>query len=81
MPNQFENLAHPDNAEDAVPHDTNLLVNAGILYVGTGGNISLVTSQGNEVTFVGVLSGSFLPVLTRQVKNTGTTATDLVVLY
>lgn len=49
------------------------------LYVGVGGDISLL-SVGSDivVTFVGVVSGSILPVRVRAVHVTGTTADALV---
>lgn len=52
------------------------------LYVGTGGDLSLVL-KGNvsAVSFVGVAGGSVLPLRVARVRATGTTATDIVGLY
>jgi len=46
------------------------------LYVGVGGDITLESFDGAVVQFVGVLSGSILPVASARV--TAATATDMV---
>lgn len=49
------------------------------LYVGTGGDIALVTVGSDEaVTFRNTIAGSILDIRVRQVLATGTTAQDLV---
>lgn len=49
------------------------------IYVGTGGDIALVDGEGNQVTYKNVTSGSYIgDCVYKQVKVTGTTATDLV---
>jgi hypothetical protein len=72
-------------AEDAsavTPSDSTNLTNAArALYVGTAGNIALVTVGGNVITFVNVQSGTILPVRTTRVNATNTTATNIVALY
>jgi len=63
-------------------HDTNDIttVSRGI-YVGGSGDVKVKTIGGDTVTFVGVPAGTVLPVRAKQVFNTGTTATSLLVLY
>lgn len=58
------------------------------LYVGTTGNVKVRMESGDVVTFYGVASGSFLPVLILGVfgsnENTevdGTSATNILALY
>ena len=52
------------------------------LYVGTGGDVSLVLKGDTApVSFVGVPDGSVLPLRTVRVRATGTTAADIVGLY
>ena len=72
-------------AEDAgavTPSDsTNLTSIARSLYVGTAGNVTLLTVGQNVVTFSNVQSGSILPVRTIRVNATSTTATNIVALY
>jgi hypothetical protein len=52
------------------------------LYVGTGGDLSLVLKgDAAAVSFAGVASGSVLPLRVARVRATGTTASDIVGLY
>lgn len=51
------------------------------IYVGVGGDISLVDLSGETVVFAGVIAGSILPVQTARVNATDTTASSLVALY
>lgn len=51
------------------------------LFVGVGGDVSLVTLNGDTVVFKNVPSGTILPVACTNVTTTNTTATNLVALY
>lgn len=51
------------------------------LYIGTGGDVKVITIDGNTLTFVGVASGSILPVSCSRVFATGTAASNIVALY
>jgi len=51
------------------------------IYVGAGGDISIVDLSGTTVVFTAVLAGSILPVQTARVNATATTATSLIALY
>jgi hypothetical protein len=51
-----------------------------VLYVGVGGDVSVVTAGGDNVTFAGVQSGSFLPVHVIRVL-TSTSASKIVALW
>ncbi len=64
-----------------VPSDTATLDQPGHIYVGGAGNIAVVTDGDDEVTFVGVVKGTILPVLIKQVKATDTSATNMLVNY
>ena len=55
--------------------------NGCVLYVGGSGNVRVKTIGGDEVTFVGISSGQFIPVQVLQVFATGTTATNIVALW
>lgn len=87
MPDKFSShgadLESPAlNAAAITPHDTNELSTwTRAIYVGTGGNIVLVTAGGSEVTFTAVPQGAILPVRAKIVKNTSTTASNLVALW
>ena len=52
-----------------------------IIYIGVGGDLNVITSSGDNVTFVDVPSGSFLPVQVMQVVSTLTTATSLLAIH
>lgn len=76
-----DQLGAYEHAEAATPSDVaELSFFARALYVGGAGNVVLVTRSGAEVTFTGVPVGTILPVQTKQVKATGTTATSIVAL-
>jgi hypothetical protein len=51
-----------------------------VLYVGSGGDVDVVTAGGDTVTFAGVQSGSFLPVHVVRVL-TGTSANKIIALW
>lgn len=51
------------------------------LFIGTGGNVVCVDDAGNETTFKNLPDAYALPVQTKRVKSTGTTATDIVAYY
>jgi hypothetical protein len=69
------------------PSDTadNLLLGNGKppkgVYVGVGGDIVAVDWDGTAVTFIGVVTGTILPIRPRRINATSTTATDMVALY
>ena len=52
-----------------------------VFYVGTGGDVKITTAAGDDVTFVGLPTGSFVPVQTIKIFNTGTTASNIIALW
>jgi len=52
-----------------------------VLYVGTTGDLKVITTGQDEVTFVNVQGGSFIPVQVLRVLSTGTTASNIVALW
>jgi len=52
--------------------------NGCILYVGAKGNLSVLTIGGDEVIYVAVPDGTFMPVQMLRVNSTSTTATDII---
>ena len=48
------------------------------IYVGTGGNVNVITFRGTTVLFTGVPSGSILPVRCTHVLSASTTASAMV---
>ena len=55
--------------------------NGCVLYVGGAGTLKVKTVCGDEVTFVGITAGSFIPVQVLQVFATGTSATNIIALW
>ena len=49
------------------------------VYVGGGGDLSVIMAQGNTLVFVGVTAGSVLPIRVKQL-NSASTATDVIAL-
>ena len=52
-----------------------------VIFVGTGGDLSVVTVSGDTVIYKNLPDAYILPVQVRQVNSTNTTATDLIAQY
>jgi len=55
--------------------------NGCVLYIGGAGDLRVLTAGGDDVTFTGVLAGTFLPVQVVRVFSTNTTAANLLALW
>jgi hypothetical protein len=63
------------------PNDSTDLTNVSrAIYVGGAGDLEVITSGGDTVTFVGVAAGSVLPIRVSRVKEANTSATDILAL-
>ena len=72
----------PENAAEIIPDDTAALGNVTrAIHVGGGGDLRVRMLGGEVVTLVGLQPGSMIPLRTRQVFATGTTATAIVGLW
>ncbi|MEM7059828.1 MAG: hypothetical protein AAF557_19755 [Pseudomonadota bacterium] len=86
MPDIFEDrssgLESPAyHSAEVTPSDsTDLTTHARALFVGTGGDIRVMTSGGDTVVFRNVPAG-ILPVRIRRVFAVGTTAADMVAVW
>jgi hypothetical protein len=70
----------PSNTVDITKNVSD--INTGcVLYIGTGGDLKVKTIGGDEVTFVNIQDGSFLPVQVLRVFATGTSATNILALW
>lgn len=72
---------YPGDAASVTPSDTVNLSTPSIIWVGGGGNVRVLTAQGTDVTFTGVLGGGVLPVQVLRVYATNTTATNMVRVF
>lgn len=72
---------YPGGATAITPSNTVNLTDPSIVYVGVGGNVRVLTAQGDDVTFVGIPAGAVVPVQVIRVYSTSTTATNLVGIY
>ena len=54
--------------------------NSFLLYVGTGGDVSIQTSAAQPVVLKNVGDASFIPINVGRVNASGTTATDIIAL-
>ena len=80
-----QNLTLNDNIFSGTSNAYTIYSNNGkegcVLYIGTGGNLRVLTVSGQDVLFTGVLGGTFLPVQVLKVFKTNTTAANLVALW
>lgn len=51
------------------------------LYVGSGGDASVVMASGDVVTFTGLMGGVIYPLRVSRVRSSGTSAGGIVALY
>lgn len=72
---------YPGGAAAITPSNTVNLANPSVVFVGTTGNVRVLTAQGDDVTFNNVPAGAVLPVQVIRVYSTSTTATNLVGIY
>lgn len=52
-----------------------------VLYIGGAGNLRVLTEGGDDVTFNGVLAGSYFPIQVYRVFATGTSATNIIAIW
>lgn len=76
--NNFLSLRAGDGFAITPSNSVDFTTDAAAIYVGVTGNIVLETTKGTVLTFVGVPAGAILPIDTRRVNVTGTTATNLI---
>jgi hypothetical protein len=79
------------NAEVVTPNDSQDITIAGspitgiengvLLYVGTGGDLTITTIGGQTVTLVNIADGSYVPIQVKKVWVTGTSASDILALF
>jgi hypothetical protein len=71
-----------EEAESVTPdNDTDIIYVSRALYIGGSGNVRVQTKGGQDVTFLGVLAGTLIPIRISRVYAAGTTATNIVSFY
>lgn len=70
-------LVYPSDTE-TLQEDLSTSNRTTCLYVGIGGDVRVLTAGGDDVTFYGLPSGSFVPVWVTKVFATGTTAASIL---
>lgn len=84
MSDQYKNtstgLESPaQGAFSVTPNDaTDLTMVTRALYIGGAGDVAVTMKGGGEVTFSGLAAGQFMPVRVVRVKDTGTTASNIL---
>ena len=63
------------------PSDSTTFPMCRAIYVGTGGDLKILTTIGNTVTWKNVPDGSIVPAQATKVFATGTDAEDLLAVY
>ncbi len=83
LPDEHPGLSNPATAGAAVSvsDSVNMANPSRAIYVGTTGNVSLLTTGGSSLVFVAVPAGFILPVRTVRVNSTNTNASNMVALY
>lgn len=70
------------NGRAVTPSDTvDMLDCARGVYVGTAGDLKVITIGGDTITFVGLVAGVIHPICAARIFATGTTADNIVAVY
>lgn len=86
MPSSFEEISPAGYAWSVTPADgSDLIKHTRAIYIGGDGNVACetfdpTTNKLANVTFIGLVAGTVLPVRTKRILSTGTTATNLIAL-
>jgi hypothetical protein len=72
---------YPGDAAVVTTSDTNNFREPSVVFVGSAGTVRVLTAQGSDVTFTGVLGGTVLPVQVIRVFATTTNATGMVRVF
>lgn len=70
------------NGAAVTPNDsTDLATSSRAIWIGTGGDVSLITVDGTTLLLKNVPAGTMLPIRAARIRSTSTTATDIVALW
>jgi hypothetical protein len=71
----------PGDAAVVTPSDTNNFREPSVIWIGTAGNVRVLTAQGSDVLFSAVPGGTVLPVQVIRVWSTNTNALNIVRIF
>ena len=71
----------PGDAAVVTPSDTNNFREPSVVWIGTAGNVRVLTAQGSDVLFSAVPGGTVLPVQVIRVFATNTNALNIVRIF
>lgn len=76
------NRQNSERADVVTPNDSSDLTNPGNLYIGGDGDVTVIPfGQSASITLSNVIAGQELSLVVKRVLSTGTTATNIVVMY
>lgn len=85
MPNPYQNPAKATHsavhAVAATPNDSTTFDATRGVYVGGAGDLTVTMASGEIVTFTAIATSVIHPISVTQIRNTGTDATNIVILY
>jgi len=67
--------------ENYVVYSMQLSEDGPVLFVGTGGDLNIVTSGGDTVLLTNLTNASYVPIMVRSVQLTATTCSDIIALW
>jgi len=68
-------------SEDYVIYSMELSEDGPVLFVGTGGDLNIVTSGGDTVLLTNLTNASYVPIMVKGVQATATTCSDIIALW
>lgn len=80
QPFNLQQIVQPDDTAD-LPRFTSDQQLTGALYIGTAGDVVVVTQNNQPQTYKAVPAGTFINVAARRINATNTTATNMLALY
>lgn len=82
IPGALQEMVPNSSFRTVTPSDTHAIKGgpARALYVGVTGDVAAVNENGVAVIFTAVPAGAVLPIATRRVNATNTTATNIIAL-
>jgi len=67
--------------QNYVIYSMNLSEDGPVLFVGTGGNLNIVTSGGDTVLLTNLPDASYVPIMVKSVQSTSTSCSNIIALW